>query len=133
MAQSSGLEDILERIAESKKDLDQTENGDNQVVNDDVPLRDRKFTKEELGELEKQTWIEMKDMIFETDPSILDYLTYHCKRWRQTKKGALSDEYNRLKYDGSARARSTTGQYPPQSQAGSSGHQGPNAMRLSSQ
>ena len=83
MAQSSGLEDILERIAESKKDLDQTENGcDNQVVNDDVPLRDRKFTKEELGELEKQTWIEMKDMIFETDPSILDYLTYHCKRWR---------------------------------------------------
>ena len=85
MAQSSGLEDILERIAESKKDLDQTENGgdNHQVVNDDdVPLRDRKFTKEELGELEKQTWIEMKDMIFETDPSILDYLTYHCKRWR---------------------------------------------------
>jgi len=24
----------------------------------------------------------MKDMIFETEPKILDYLSYHCKRWR---------------------------------------------------
>lgn len=51
-----------------------------------MPLRDRQFTKEELKGLEKRTWIEMKDMIFETDPIILDSLTYHCKKWRQTKR-----------------------------------------------
>lgn len=55
--------------------------GDDQD-NEKVPLRDATFTKEELKELENKTWIEMKDMIFETEPSILDYLTYHCKRWR---------------------------------------------------
>lgn len=91
MAQSSGLEDILERIAESKRELDNSaaaaemiseKDNHTKAAAEDVPLRDRKFTKEELSELEKQTWIEMKDMIFETDPSILDYLTYHCKRWR---------------------------------------------------
>ena len=57
------------------------EEGDDQD-NEKVPLRDATFTKEELKELENKTWIEMKDMIFETEPSILDYLTYHCKRWR---------------------------------------------------
>lgn len=57
------------------------EEGEDQA-NEKVPLRDATFTKEELKELENKTWIEMKDMIFETEPSILDYLTYHCKRWR---------------------------------------------------
>ena len=56
--------------------------GERSLVKEKVPLRDMKFTKEELKELENKTWIEMKDMIFETEPSILDYLTYHCKRWR---------------------------------------------------
>ena len=88
MAQRTGLEDIIERIAEQKKagelneDLVGGDYGKKASGNQDVPLRDRKFTKEELVGLEKKTWIEMKDMIFETDPSILDYLTDHCKRWR---------------------------------------------------
>ena len=49
-----------------------------------VPLRDRVFTKEEITQLEKKTWIEIKDLIFETDKSILDYLGFHCQRWRKT-------------------------------------------------
>ena len=48
-------------------------------------------------ELEKKTWIEMKDMIFETDPNILEYLSYHCKRWRMTQKNGLSEDFNKLK------------------------------------
>lgn len=48
-------------------------------------------------ELENKTWIEMKDMIFETDPNILEYLSYHCKRWRMTKKNGLSEDYKKLK------------------------------------
>ena len=39
----------------------------------------------------------MKDMIFETDPNILDALKSHVKRWRSTKKHALDEEYNKLK------------------------------------
>ena len=105
---------------------EQVDEGAN-LVREKVPLRDMKFTKEELKELENKTWIEMKDMIFETEPSILDYLTYHCKRWRQTKRCALSDEYNRLK-NSSPRNKSNPGQYQSQ---GSSVYQGPAVMRSS--
>ena len=110
------MPDIIERMAEMKKAAEkakglpggeQVEEGDEQG-NEKVPLRDATFTKEELKELENKTWIEMKDMIFETEPSILDYLTYHCKRWRQTKRCALSEEYNRLK-NSSARHKSNPG------------------------
>ena len=50
-----------------------------------VPLRDRVFTKAEIAQLEKKSWIEVKDLIFETDRNILDYLSFHCKRWRKTE------------------------------------------------
>jgi len=53
-------------------------------VAENLPLRDKEFTKEEIIALEKKTWIEIKDLIFETEPSILDYLSFHCKRWRQS-------------------------------------------------
>ena len=81
---ASGLEDILERIAEEKK---RTEVKHSDSVQDDaeseidltkVPLRDREYTKDELMALEQKTWIEMKDLIFETDPHILDHLKQHC-------------------------------------------------------
>ena len=138
LAQCSGLEDIIERMAEYKKAKERAEQkklkeqaalNDKKGGNKDaekkrsetdmkhdadhhsdeeaekkVLLRDREFTKEELTHLEKKTWIELKDMIFETDPSILDYLTYHCKRWRMTKKNGLSEDFNKLKNaSGSAR------------------------------
>jgi len=54
-------------------------------------LRDKEFTKEEIKKLEKKTWIEIKDMIFETEPYILDHLSWHCKRYRLTKSGGLSN------------------------------------------
>ena len=57
----------------------------------ELPLRDREFTKEELARLEKKTWIEIKDLIFETEPQVLDYLSYHCKRWRVTASNNLAD------------------------------------------
>ena len=100
--QSSGLEDIQERIAAEKlrieteianKKLEKQIKEDKMDVNsasdalsdDDqknVTLRDRKFTAEEIKTLEKKPWIEVKDLIFDTDANILDYLSFHCKRWR---------------------------------------------------
>lgn len=44
------------------------------IVSEEVCLRDRKFSKDELAELEKKPWTEIKDLIFETDPQILEYL-----------------------------------------------------------
>ena len=58
-------------------------------VAENLPLRDKEFTKEEIIALEKKTWIEIKDLIFETEPSILDYLSFHCKRWRQSQANNL--------------------------------------------
>ena len=49
-------------------------------------LRDREYTKAEAEALEKPHWIEMKDLIFETDKNILDYLKSHTKQWRTAKK-----------------------------------------------
>ena len=42
--------------------------------------------------LEKRPWIEVKDLIFDTDANILDYLSFHCKRWRQTQNNSLITE-----------------------------------------
>ena len=47
--------------------------------------------------MEKKKWIEIKDLIFETDTSVLDYLGWHCKRWRQTMAGNLENKDQRLK------------------------------------
>ena len=58
----------------------------------EVNLRDRVFTKAEIDDLEKPKWIEVKDIIFETDKNILDYLSFHCKRWRKQKKNQLNEE-----------------------------------------
>jgi len=93
--QFSGLMDIVEKMAEEKNKLLAVAET---AVNDKNPellstrsfdedpakilLRDRKFTKSELAKLEKKTWIEIKDLIFETEPKVLDYLSFHCKRWR---------------------------------------------------
>lgn len=51
-----------------------------------MPLRDREYTKAECEALEKPSWVEIKDLIFETDKNILDYLSYNCKRWRKSKR-----------------------------------------------
>ena len=88
-----------------------------------VPLRDREFNREELMELENKTWIEMKDMIFETDPNILEYLSYHCKRWRMTNKNGLSEDYKKLKntlHGGSSRGASGAPQRQPSKTASTS-------------
>ena len=57
-----------------------------------MPLRDRVFTKDEIAKLEKKTWIEIKDLIFETDKNILDYLGFHCTQWRKSMAHRLGDE-----------------------------------------
>ena len=57
-----------------------------------MPLRDRVFTKEEIAQLEKKTWIEIKDLIFDTDKNILDYLGFHCSQWRKSMAHRLGDE-----------------------------------------
>ena len=36
-----------------------------------VPLRDRVFSKADITKLTKRKWIEVKDLIFETDKNIL--------------------------------------------------------------
>ena len=47
--------------------------------------------------IEKKNWIEIKDLIFGTDSTVLDYLNWHCKRWRETanihkqKKSSTTD------------------------------------------
>lgn len=56
-----------------------------------VPLRDQVMTKADVAKLEKKTWIEVKDVIFETDKNILDYLNFHCKRWRKTEALTLHE------------------------------------------
>lgn len=88
----SCLEDIAERIAEAKKS--ETEN--KTISDDDIPLRDRTFTKEELLKLEKKKWIEIKDLIFETDTAVLDYLSWHCRRWRKSQAGELEKDIPKL-------------------------------------
>ena len=65
-----------------------------------VALRDRKFSKAELSQLEKKTWIEIKDLIFETEPSVLEYLSYHCKRFRMTSSNQLAEEIKKIKVSG---------------------------------
>ena len=57
----------------------------------ETSLRDGQFTKSQLMQLEKKSWIEIKDLIFETESNILDYLSYHCKRWRQSQSNMQSD------------------------------------------
>lgn len=47
-------------------------------------MRDKTYTKAQLLEMEKKKWIEVKDLIFDTETSVLDYLSWHCKRWRKT-------------------------------------------------
>lgn len=54
-------------------------------------LRDRTFTKSELAKLEKKSWIEIKDLIFETEPQVLDYLSHHCRRYRDIQANNLAD------------------------------------------
>ena len=49
-------------------------------------LRDRKFTKTELAQLEKKEWGNLKDLFFDTDKQVLEYLAFHSDRQRQFKK-----------------------------------------------
>ena len=81
--QSTGLVGIEEKIAEERKRQAETAaaditSGQVDLELSKIPLRDRQFTKEELAKLEKKTWIEIKDLIFETEPQVLEYLSYHC-------------------------------------------------------
>lgn len=73
--ESTGLVDIVEKIAEMKRkqaetagSVDMAKAGEGEQAAMELPLRDREFTKEELARLEKKTWIEIKDLIFETEP-----------------------------------------------------------------
>ena len=78
-----GIESIIkERERAAIQAETEKEGKDLEANQQEVPLRDKEFTKEEIKELEKKTWIEIKDLIFETEPNILDYLSHHCKRWR---------------------------------------------------
>ena len=82
----------MERLIEAKK----TETENRTISDDDIPLRDRTFTKEELLKLEKKKWIEIKDLIFETDTAVLDYLSWHCRRWRKSQAGELEKDIPKL-------------------------------------
>lgn len=54
-------------------------------------MDDSEFTKEEIKAFEKKDWIGIKDLIFDTEPRILDHLSSHCARWRQSKMNKLLD------------------------------------------
>ena len=50
-----------------------------------MPLRDRVFTKDDITRLRKKKWIEVKDLIFETDRNVLDGIRYDMIRWRKAE------------------------------------------------
>ena len=50
------------------------------------------MSEDEIKALEKKKWIEIKDLIFETDASVLDYLSWHCRRVRKAAAGGLDSQ-----------------------------------------
>jgi len=52
------------------------------AVKKSLLLDDSEFTKEEINAFEKKDWIGIKDLIFDTEPRILEHLSKHCYRWR---------------------------------------------------
>lgn len=58
-----------------------------------MPIRDRTFDKSDISRLKKETWVQIKDLIFETDASILEYLSFHYKRWRMTMNSNLKNDF----------------------------------------
>ena len=47
-------------------------------------------SKEKIAALEKKEWGKMKDIIFDSEESVLNYLSFHCKRYRDAKYGRFS-------------------------------------------
>ena len=43
-------------------------------------LRDVQLSKKELAKLDKKEWGSIKDLVFETDDKVLDYLAFHANR-----------------------------------------------------
>lgn len=98
LSSGTGLVDIIEKMVEEKRKQAETANGgdpaiqgDNKEGENEKNLRDRTFTKSELAKLEKKSWIEIKDLIFETEPQVLDYLSHHCRRYRDIQDNKLAD------------------------------------------
>ena len=56
---------------EAKGTMIQADPQDEDKQEQKVPLRDRNFSKEDITKLTKRKWIEVKDLIFETDKNIL--------------------------------------------------------------
>lgn len=50
-----------------------------------MPLRDRVVTKADISKLEKNKWIEVKDLIFETEKNVLDLLKDQMFRERKAE------------------------------------------------
>ena len=55
-----------------------------------MTLRDRELTKSELSKLEKKEWGALKNLFFDTDNGVLDYLGNHAERQRLFKRNKLN-------------------------------------------
>ena len=82
---SSCLADVIEELGGAQKIIT-TEEIKRQS---ELPLAERTLGKEDFMKLEKKTWVEIKDLIFETEPQVLDYLNFHCRRWRMMDANQL--------------------------------------------
>ena len=63
---SSCFHDIIDHLAKAK--IAQEKEAERLAEEEAVPIRDRDYTKEQLKELEKKKWCEIKDLIFQTEP-----------------------------------------------------------------
>ena len=51
--------------------------------------------KESKPELKENKWTAIKDIIFDSEEKVLEYLKYHCMRYRDAKHGRFSPFRNR--------------------------------------
>ena len=78
--------------------------GNDEEENKNKCLRDAELSKTELAKIEKKEWGDLKDLVFETEMKVLDYLAFHAQRQRQFKKqqkgffAFYKDEDNRKAY-----------------------------------
>ena len=52
--------------------------GNDEEENKNKCLRDAELSKTELAKIEKKEWGDLKDLVFETEMKVLDYLAFHA-------------------------------------------------------
>ena len=68
----------------------------------------RVFSKADIPKLTKRKWIEVKDLIFETDKNVLQGIRYDMIRWRKADNLQLNKDYAGSRFSNSAnRSRRT--------------------------